>query len=496
MIEIIPTGTFDEWQQALDTEFSKSAESFIRIGYLLKIARDTDILKDTPYANVIDYAKTRYGLDKTQVSRFIAINERFGSKEDDSALGDKYKGFGYAKLALMLNMPDEIIEEISPDYSKSEIEDIKKEIDEEKKISDIEILIEGKEECIKKLNELEQVLHQLFHDNPELFMKIHTSTYETAELIDIFAPAGEMIYSVRLLGVGRLMLSIKADSGRITITNVRNMEKTEWNIEELAESVINIFSMAVDTEDPAKAWTSIYKEEYPKKAEVAPVQQEKPVQRKEKKVQKAKIEKPKPQPVEEQIPGQDNVLNHPEYLPENGNNKADSTENVQETDTFVDKQQEKPPYFEKVSAEKEKTEPEMPTNAINTECENEVDALGNYMDCWEAICDAHRKIALFIEDYSASDTTPASIFLHRSKYELLQGEAVPEEIRKDSVQEIIFRNGYSKDSKAIKARCRLRIGKGRPEWGAEPDKQYYILEILNVEKMAADKTILQKAGDS
>lgn len=328
---------------------------------------------------------------------------------------DKYKGFGYAKLALMLNMPDEIIEEISPDYSKSEIEDIKKEIDEEKKISDIEILIEGKEECIKKLNELEQVLHQLFHDNPELFMKIHTSTYETAELIDIFAPAGEMIYSVRLLGVGRLMLSIKADSGRITITNVRNMEKTEWNIEELAESVINIFSMAVDTEDPAKAWTSIYKEEYPKKAEVAPVQQEKPVQRKEKKVQKAKIEKPKPQPVEEQIPGQDNVLNHPEYLPENGNNKADSTENVQETDTFVDKQQEKPPYFEKVSAEKEKTEPEMPTNAINTECENEVDALGNYMDCWEAICDAHRKIALFIEDYSTSDITPDNMRIEAAR---------------------------------------------------------------------------------
>ena len=415
MIEIIPTGTFDEWQQALDTEFSKSAESFIRIGYLLKVARDTDILKDTPYANVIDYAKTRYGLDKTQVSRFIAINERFGSKEDDSTLEDKYKGFGYAKLALMLNMPDEIIEEISPDYSKSEIEDIKKEIDEEKKISDIEILIEGKEECIKKLNELEQVLHQLFHDNPELFMKIHTSTYETAELIDIFAPAGEMIYSVRLLGVGRLMLSIKADSGRITITNVRNMEKTEWNIEELAESVINIFSMAVDTEDPAKAWTSIYKEEYPKKAEVAPVQQEKPVQRKEKKVQKAKIEKPKPQPVEEQIPGQDNVLNHPEYLPENGNNKADSTENVQETDTFVDKQQEKPPYFEKVSAEKEKTEPEMPTNAINTECENEVDALGNYMDCWEAICDAHRKIALFIEDYSTSDITPDNMRIEAAR---------------------------------------------------------------------------------
>jgi hypothetical protein len=91
---------------------------------------------------------------------------------------------------------------------------------------------------------------------------------------------------------------------------------------------------------------------------------------------------------------------------------------------------------------------------------------------------------------------PPDNFLDRSEFELLQGEAVPEEIRKDRVQEIIFRNGYSKNSEAIKARCRLWIGKGRPKWGAEPDKQYYILEILNVEKMAADKTILQKAGDS
>lgn len=412
MIEIIPTGTFDEWQQALDTEFSKSAESFIRIGYLLKVARDTDILKDTPYANVIDYAKTRYGLDKTQVSRFIAINERFGSKEDDSTLEDKYKGFGYAKLALMLNMPDEIIQEISPDYSKSEIEDIKKEIDEEKKISDIEVLIEGKDESVKELNELEQVLHRLFYDNPELFTKIHTSAYETEELVDILAPTGEMIYSVRLPGVGRLMLSIKADSGRITITNVRSMEKTEWNIESLAESVINIFSMAADTEDPAKAWTSIYKEEYPKKAEVALVQQEKPVLRKEKKVQKAKIEKPKPQPVEEnaeeeQIPGQDSVLNHPEYLPENTekpNFQKDMSKMVEETHDFKE-----------APEEKEKTEPEMPTNAINTECEDEVDALGNHMNCWEAICDAHRKIALFIEDYSTSDITPDNMRIEAAR---------------------------------------------------------------------------------
>ena len=419
MNEVLYTKTFNEWQQELDTELVKSAESFVKIGYLLKVARDTDILANTGYANVVEFAKARYGLDKTQVSRFIHINDRFSEGGNSAELQDRYKGMGYAKLTIMLQLPDEINEEISADFSKSEIEDIKKEIDEENKISDIEVWMEGTQEDAEKYNELGQVMYQLLHDMPELFTKIAQSSIETEELMNILAPSGEMIYSVRIPGTGRLMLSIKINTGRITITNVRSMEKTEWNIEDLADFVVDILSRA-DTEDPAKAWTSIYKEEYPKKAEIAPVQQEKPVQRKEKKVQKAKIEKPKPQSVEEnteeeQIPGQDSVLNHPEYLPENGNNKADSTENVQETGTFVDKQQEKPPYFEKVSAEKEKTEPEMPTNAINTECEDEVDALGNYMNCWEAICDAHRKITLFIEDYSASDTTPDNMRIEAAR---------------------------------------------------------------------------------
>ena len=85
--------------------------------------------------------------------------------------------------------------------------------------------------------------------------------------------------------------------------------------------------------------------------------------------------------------------------------------------------------------------------------------------------------------FGAITVYPSSIFSDRSEYELLQGEAVPEEIRKDSIEEIIFRNGYSKNSKSVKARCRLRIGKGRPEWGAEPDKQYYILEIVSVKEI-------------
>lgn len=58
--------------------------------------------------------------------------------------------------------------------------------------------------------------------------------------------------------------------------------------------------------------------------------------------------------------------------------------------------------------------------------------------------------------------------------------------------DMILSGEKKEEYREIKARCRLRIGKGRPQWGASPDKQYYILEILDKEKLAADE---KRVGD-
>lgn len=49
--------------------------------------------------------------------------------------------------------------------------------------------------------------------------------------------------------------------------------------------------------------------------------------------------------------------------------------------------------------------------------------------------------------------------------------------------DVIFRNGYRKDSPKIKCKVKLDRGFGNPEWGAEPNKLYYILRILSVEEV-------------
>lgn len=47
-------------------------------------------------------------------------------------------------------------------------------------------------------------------------------------------------------------------------------------------------------------------------------------------------------------------------------------------------------------------------------------------------------------------------------------------------KEILFRNGYGKNSPSFVARCRLSIGTGKEEWGAEKGKEYFVLEIKEI----------------
>ena len=53
----------------------------------------------------------------------------------------------------------------------------------------------------------------------------------------------------------------------------------------------------------------------------------------------------------------------------------------------------------------------------------------------------------------------------------------------NSTHEIIFKNGYLKNSPQIKCKVKIEQGYGKEEWGAEPNKLYYVLKILDVEEI-------------
>lgn len=53
-------------------------------------------------------------------------------------------------------------------------------------------------------------------------------------------------------------------------------------------------------------------------------------------------------------------------------------------------------------------------------------------------------------------------------------------------KDIVLRAGYRKDAPAIKISGQITVGSGRPEWGAVPGEEYYVLHIEEVEDLITD----------
>ena len=232
MNEVIEYRNYAEYKQELDTELKKTAEGFVRIGYLLKVARDTRILAESGYQNVVEFAKAEYGIDKTQVSRFMNINDKFSEGGYAPELKAEYQGFGYAKLSIMLSLPDEVNEVLTPDLSKSEIQQLKEDVDEEKKTTDIEVMLEEKDSVQQSLDtNLEKTMYQLGKDAPEIYKKLWTSAVKNGEtgkhFIENLIPNEQAVYTVRIPGAGAHMLAITENSDEVKLLNLRDASRNE-----------------------------------------------------------------------------------------------------------------------------------------------------------------------------------------------------------------------------------------------------------------------------
>ena len=64
MEEMTVYRTYGQFKQAFDQEIRSQADAFIRMGYLLKVARDTDILAESKYRTIAEFARGEYGLTR------------------------------------------------------------------------------------------------------------------------------------------------------------------------------------------------------------------------------------------------------------------------------------------------------------------------------------------------------------------------------------------------------------------------------------------------
>ena len=334
MEEIIYQRDYAEYKQELRTELEKTSEGFVRIGYLLKVARDTDILKTSGYSDYLDFANGEFGLDKSMVSRFIRINDRFSEEGNSDRLLEQYRGFGYSKLALMLRIPEVITEELSPEYTKAEIQAIKDEIDEERQKSDVVHFEENINEIMNPPEDslLCRVLRAIGGDNPEMYCKIwnYLSDANTGFLgvKEIFKPLDQQTYVTRVPGEGKVILIAKEDL--VSITVARTETKTQYQWPDVIMGWSEVMIMCTEDGESFVKAEDAYQRTYgkpieEKKPEVAPVQPKRvevPKKAEPKKEAPKKVIK-EPDPVEAE-PGDDGLL------------KNEESESAEEAEKYVE----------------------------------------------------------------------------------------------------------------------------------------------------------------
>lgn len=54
-------------------------------------------------------------------------------------------------------------------------------------------------------------------------------------------------------------------------------------------------------------------------------------------------------------------------------------------------------------------------------------------------------------------------------------------------EDVVLRGGYDRLAPAIRISGTITIGTGKPEWGAEPNRKYYIFRIESVEEFLTNR---------
>ena len=122
----IQINSMEDAVRGIEAAQRKACTAFIEIGYILRKADDAELYKEKGYSSIFIFAEKEYGWDQSQTSRFMSINREYSEGGYSCTLQERYEGYGQAKLAEMLKLPEGLREEITPEMKRDDIRELKR----------------------------------------------------------------------------------------------------------------------------------------------------------------------------------------------------------------------------------------------------------------------------------------------------------------------------------------------------------------------------------
>lgn len=100
--------------------------NFVKTGWHLSRIDRSGAYKLKGYHSVTEYARETFGMAPDGVSRFIHVYEKYSIQGDTPELREEYRDFNFSQLTEMLQLPEEDHTMIRPETKREDIRDLKK----------------------------------------------------------------------------------------------------------------------------------------------------------------------------------------------------------------------------------------------------------------------------------------------------------------------------------------------------------------------------------
>lgn len=342
-------------------ELGGIVKSFVRIGWQLTRIDKSGAYKHDGYNTIAEFAKAEYGMNPSGVSRFMNVYERYSLPGDTPELQEQYKDFKFAQLTEMLQLPEEDRQIFHAEDKREDIRELK-DFNKENENNPMNLL--DWKSAQNTEDKLKATIQEFFHEKQGVLNTLYSSeTYQAGNIkgmSQIINPGDSMSYRK-----GTVFLMFHQEDITVKIFN-GEMKNITW--EQFFAYTQEIFAEAAAGNRTYENYFGIPEEApaEPEKEEISPTTEQsvrpepkiapaqpeptkEPVEKVDNSVdkcQKTAVEEkeelrtestvlkpdfqtsePKPKntgksqeiPLSEpepQIPGQDNIQNHPEYMPE------------------------------------------------------------------------------------------------------------------------------------------------------------------------------------
>ncbi len=245
--------------------------NFVKTGWHLSRIDRSGAYKLKGYHSVTEYARETFGMAPDGVSRFIRVYEKYSIQGDTPELREEYRDFNFSQLTEMLQLPEEDHTMIRPETKREDIRDLKK-FNKQSKHNPDNLLNwqQDPDDIIREA--VKEFFKARKKDLNEIYDQYGVGPYPEEDIKKM----ARFLYheKKRKFQTNRVFVMLYPDQVFIKSSD-GELHDIAWP--EFFQTMGSIFDGSAAGKD---TWENYFN------------------------------------PEEKQIPGQDNIMNHPEYLPE------------------------------------------------------------------------------------------------------------------------------------------------------------------------------------